>query len=133
MENIERRFTVRSLAVVCLSIFLVACQTTPAAEPTPPCDFTAEQLRSTLEERFPDVKEMILTGDRKDKFLLAFNSEEPVSHYTAHTILIFYSRKANARKRLKTSVMTMVDRTGCVTRNGEVLTENLIKWLPLEV
>ncbi len=123
----------KPLAVVCLSLFLFACQTTPAAEPKPPCDYTAEQLRSTLEERFPDVKEMILTGDRKDKFLQAFNSDKPVSNYTAHTILIFYSRKANARKRMKTSVMTMVDRTGCVTRNGEVLTENLIKWLPLEV
>ena len=123
----------KPIAIFCLSLFLFACQTTPAAEPKPPCDYTAEQLRSTLEERFPDVKEMILTGDRKDRFLQAFNSDAPVSHYTAHTILIFFSEKANIKKRLKTSVLTMLDADGCVERNGEVLTEDVFKWLPLEV
>ena len=129
-----------AIAAVVAAFLLSGCQAAPpaqAAKPKPElgqeCKFTIGQLKYTLESRFKDLKEIILSGKDKDNFLEAFNSAEPPTNFTAHRIHVFHSRLANINNGIDTTVLTMVDANDCIERNGEVRTEDIVNWLPIKV
>jgi len=123
---------VKRLAVALAACLVVmGCQTTePAAEPPDPCLHTANDIRNTLDDRFPDVTE-IRVSDREDvdAFLKRFNSQEPRTYLEASEIYVFHSKKANRRQAIDTSILTLVDDRGCVGNSGEVKTRDLLNWL----
>ena len=124
-----------AIAAVVAAFLLSGCQTTEPAQATEvkaptKCRLTIGELRDSLETRFRDVKEVILSGSEKDNFLDAFNSTYPPTNFTAHHVHLFHSRRANINRRTDTTVMTMVDVNECVERNGEARTKDVVTWLP---
>lgn len=125
------------IAAFAVSLLTASCQTTnPAIQAATPmnCAVVGKTQFSEVHARafraFPDIKVVVLKGEKRDVFLQAFNASPPASDYTADTIHIFNSATANRRNpnQPNTSFMVMVDRNGCVSLSGEVETLYVIQW-----